>query len=616
VKISTFKRKKKFIVISLIVLIMNLFSVNVMAETLPGADTKVNLNLTGVSLRDAFRALAEVAEMNIITDNSVQGNVTINLQDITFLEAVELLAKTNGLSYRIVGNTVLVAPPSRLKAGFSEKVTRVFKLKNSEPAEVKESLNLLVKDSAIRVDDRTKSLVVTAYKSQLPQIKKVINKLDQSKKQIVLQARIEEISRNELEELGISWDFGNLNLDPKQITDKSTSNDDFNNIIEVGSTELGYKAVMNLLESNGNATLLANPQIATIDGEEATIEIGDEVPIVTTVTTDKETTDKVEFKNIGINLKITPRVTNSNEIVVKVNPKVSTITGYVTTTENKYPQISTREAKTMIRVQDGKTIAIGGLIKDEEIENLTKVPLLGDIPIFGKLFQNKKVDLAKRELVIFITPKIISDGEEAIVERESLVKSKENTQNKSDAEFTPYKVHKDKSRNKDILEDVKIVPFEYKVKGTDTFWSISKQFKISFAAIMEHNGIKYMRPLSAGEVLTIPVPANNYYKVKEGDTVKDIAEEYNIFTQPIRQINSIKSLDGKAGMKLVLPVEVKEEDRYDFNEENKVDEVKESKDTEIESKDKNKKNKDEESNNEEVKKQDEAENSTITDSSS
>jgi len=593
---------------------MNLFSVNVMAETLPGADTKVNLNLTGVSLRDAFRALAEVAEMNIITDNSVQGNVTINLQDITFLEAVELLAKTNGLSYRIVGNTVLVAPPSRLKAGFSEKVTRVFKLMNSEPAEVKESLNLLVKDSAIRVDDRTNSLVITAYKSQIPQIEEVIDTLDQSKKQVVLQARIEEISRDELEKMGIDWSFDTLKLignDGKAMKTLEMFGE------SVDNATVRYSSILDLLESNNKADLLANPQIATIDGKTASIKIGDQVPIVTTdVDSDGSKSSTVEFKDVGINLKITPRVTNNNKIVVKVRPEVSTVTGYTDTTP-EYPIVSTRTAETNVRIQDGKTFAIGGLIKDEEIKAMSKVPLLSELPILGKLFQSESTEIAKRELIIFITPKIISDGEEVDTQLKNEFKStEEEYNNESNVKEGQDNNSQNNLIDKKGLKNTKIVPFEYKVKGTDTFWSISKQFKISFAAIMEHNGIKYMRPLSAGEVLTIPVPANNYYKVKEGDTVKDIAEEYNIFTQPIRQINSIKSLDGKAGMKLVLPVEVKEEDRCDFNEENKVDEVKASKDTEIESKDKNKKNKGEKSNNEEVKKQDEAESSTTKHSSS
>lgn len=613
-KISTFKRKKKFIVISLIVLIMNLFSVNVMAETLPGADTKVNLNLTGVSLRDAFRALAEVAEMNIITDNSVQGNVTINLQDITFLEAVELLAKTNGLSYRIVGNTVLVASPSQIKAGFSEKVTKVFKLMNSEPAEVKKSLNLLVGGNSIRVDDRTNSLIITAYKSQIPQIERVINKLDRAKKQVVLQARIEEISRDELEKMGIDWSFDTLKLignDGKAMKTLEMFGE------SVDNATVRYSSILDLLESNNKADLLANPQIATIDGKTASIKIGDQVPIVTTdVDSDGSKSSTVEFKDVGINLKITPRVTNNNKIVVKVRPEVSTVTGYTDTTP-EYPIVSTRTAETNVRIQDGKTFAIGGLIKDEEIKAMSKVPLLSELPILGKLFQSESTEIAKRELIIFITPKIISDGEEVDTQLKNEFKStEEEYNNESNVKEGQDNNSQNNLIDKKGLKNTKIVPFEYKVKGTDTFWSISKQFKISFAAIMEHNGIKYMRPLSAGEVLTIPVPANNYYKVKEGDTVKDIAEEYNIFTQPIRQINSIKSLDGKAGMKLVLPVEVKEEDRCDFNEENKVDEVKASKDTEIESKDKNKKNKGEKSNNEEVKKQDEAESSTTKHSSS
>jgi type IV pilus assembly protein PilQ len=544
------------VLMSLAILLVSFISMNIQAAELPGADINVNLSLREVSLRAAFRALADVAGMNIIADNSVQGTVTLNLENITFLEAVELLSKTNGLSYRIIGNTVLIASPDRLQSGFSEKVTKVFELKNSQPEEVKKSLNLLVDDKELRIDNRTNSLVVNTYKTLLPEIKAVIDSLDKPKKQIALQARIEEVSRDKTKELGINWGFGNLNVSPEN----STSSTEDNNIVEIGSTELGYKATLNLLESNGDATLLANPQIATIDGEEASINIGDEVPIITTVTTDTETRDKVEFKDIGINLLIIPRVTNNEKIVVKVKPEVSTISGYITSkaTGNSYPQISTRKAQTRIRVQDGKTIAIGGLIKDKEIESLAKVPFLGALPMLGKLFQSKSIENKKTELIIFITPKIISDGKEVESEFEKAKQIEEAGHGKIDESLSEGQEEEERNQ----FTNEKIIPFDYKVRESDTFWSISRRFDISFTKIMDHNDIEYIRPLEAGEILSIPIARDQYYKVQEGDTIESIAEEYKIKAAEIMVINDVHSLKGKAGTKLVLPVKVKAEDRY------------------------------------------------------
>ncbi|SJZ86045.1 LysM peptidoglycan-binding domain-containing protein [Selenihalanaerobacter shriftii] len=543
------KTSKKIVIVGLLILLTISFSVGTMAEEtkpLPGASKNINLKLKGVNLRDAFRALADVANMNIITDNSVKGKVTINLNNITFLESVELLAKTNGLSYRIVGNTVLVAPPQRLEASFAEKVTRVYKLKNSKPKEIKSSLNLLVNENSIRIDERTQSLVVTTYKGRIPEIERLITKLDQSRKQIVLQARIEEVSRDKAEELGISWGFGKLNLNPNL---SETTDEENSNIVKIGSTELGYQAALDLLESNGDATLLANPQIATIDGEKASINISDKVPIITTVTTDKEVRDKVEFKDIGIKLAITPRVTNNGKIIVKVKPEVSTISGYVNSGTNSYPQISTRKAETMIRIQDGKTIAIGGLIKDKEIKNLAKVPLLGDLPILGKLFQNKSTTNRKSELIIFITPKIIGDGN---AESHDMLKDK--LSKISDGTIT--------IPNESGSGEVMIVPYKYKTQESDTFWSVSQHFNISYTKIMGWSNIEYVRPLEAGEVLSIPLSQSRYYKVQKGDSLESIAGEYDIKVEKIKLINKISSIK-EAKPYLVLPVTVKEEDKIE-----------------------------------------------------
>ncbi|WP_156801229.1 LysM peptidoglycan-binding domain-containing protein [Halobacteroides halobius] len=468
----------------------------------------ISLNFKGIELQDAFRALADIANMNLITDNSVTGRITVHLEKISFLEAVELLAKTNGLAYKVINNTVVVATPNKLKQGFGSRATYVFKLENATPTEIKEVLDSMIKDSLIKVDQRTSSLVVTAYKNQIPKIKKLIDRLDQAKKQVALQARIEEVSWNKLEELGVNWSLNNFTVKPEG-----------EGIINIRDLGMGikYRKFLKILENKGQASVLANPQITTVAGKEASITIGDQVPIAQT-NADGET--KVEFKNVGINLKITPQVVSDKQVFIQVNFKVSVVNGYDDT--GKYPIISTREVKTNIRVPTGRTIAIGGLIKEKEIRSLAKVPLLGDIPILGKLFQSSRTEKKKKELIIFITPKIITN---------------------------------------DIKHQVETNSFKYQVQKGDTLLTVSELFNISFTKIMSVNNQPGFPQLKVGDKLKIPVRKDHYYLVKAGDTLKQIAKEYHINLKRMRQINNLNSLQNKEKMKLVLPVKVKAEDR-------------------------------------------------------
>ena len=502
-KINT---KRDLIAVFILILLVTLLTNSVTARR-----NNINLNFKSVKLKDAFRALADIANMNVVTDSSVKGTTTVHLQNISFREAVDLLAKSSGLDYRIVNNTILVAEHGKLEQGFGQKITKIFKLKNSKPTEVKKSVNYLLESKeALRVDKRTNSLIVTTYQSKIPEIKNVIEQLDEEKEQIIIQARIEEISRSGLQNLGINWEFGNLTFDNDSAGESS-------NTIEIGSTTLGYTSVLNLLEKNGNATVLANPQITTIDGKQANIDIGESVPIVEKA--DEET--NVSFKDVGISLDIKPRITDNNKVAMDVTPEVSVVSEYFETSDGaRYPVIDTRKAQTNVRVSSGDTIAIGGLIKEEEYENLSKVPFLGDVPVLGKLFREKTVDSQKVELVIFITPKIV---DETKVKREK----------------------------KDIRE------FNYKIKKSDSLWGISKLFDISFARLLDYNDIQFVKDVTPGELIKVPVPKNRYYKVKSEDKLLKLAEKYKISIERIKRINDIKTLENKVGQKIILPAAVK-----------------------------------------------------------
>ncbi len=429
-EVDEIKVKDKFVVIIMIILMMGILSGTVVGADL--SDNEINLNFQEVALRDAFRALAEIAEMNVITDSSVEGNITVHLSDIPFEDAIKLLAKTNGLDYRIVGDTVLIGQPESLQVNFEQQVTRVFNLKNSEPEEVQESLNNLVDEKAIKVDKRTKSIVVTAYQKDIKKVEEVIEQLDKSKSQIMIEARIEDISYSKLESLGIDWSFSNIVWDNQSNGegDDKSSEGGFSDI-EFGDVNVEYASILKMLEDDGDSTTLASPRISTIDGKEAVINIGEEVPIVEE--SDEDT--KVSFKDVGTILRLTPRVNNNDEITLNIKPEVSNVVEFI---NGIYPRISTKKVETNVKVKDGETIVIGGLISENEVENMSKVPLLGDIPLFGKMFRNRHSSKEKRELVIFITPKIIEESDIANETKDKEVKDKKADITEGKRDFQLY----------------------------------------------------------------------------------------------------------------------------------------------------------------------------------
>ncbi|WP_408956417.1 type II secretion system protein GspD [Natroniella sp. ANB-PHB2] len=375
--------------------------VNINLSPLVKADEVIMEEIDGISLdfkeaelQDIFRILTELSGVNLIVDSSVQGRATVTLQELSLLEIIELITTTHDLEYRIVDGTVVIFPAGNLQARFDQQVTEVFQLKNSEPEQLKESLNSIIDDSKVVIDQRTNSLVITTYESNLEKVESLITKLDLAKEQVALEVKLVEISYNKKDSLGIDWQFSDLKF--------NRSGGDGTGF-KIGNTLFNYNAVLNLLELQAEASILASPQLATLDGEKATIRIGDREPITRDV---GEGEVDVEFVDVGISLQMTPRITDQDQVLIKLKPEVSAVTG--TGQNNDYPVISTREVETQIRVASNETIAIGGLIKEEEIKNNSKVPILGDVPLIGYLFNKETAALQKTELVIFITPQIMT----------------------------------------------------------------------------------------------------------------------------------------------------------------------------------------------------------------
>nr|WP_239550851.1 SPOR domain-containing protein [Halanaerobacter jeridensis] len=309
--------------------------------------------------------------------------------------------------------------------------TEIFKLENANPEKIKENIDHLVEEGTIKINERTNSLIITTYQDDLEQIDQTIKGLDYSRQQVSLQVRFEEISHTKLKELGIDWKLGSKG----EIDSSSNSDADS---FQVGDLEFGYQASLNVLENSGAASVIANPKITTMAGEKAHINIGDEIPIVKVETTEEddgttETSTEVEYRNVGIDLNILPKIRENGKIFIDLQPEVTTFLEWKEVGQNRYPKTSVKKVQTKVEVKDGQTIAIGGLIQETERENMSKIPFLGDMPVLGKLFRTEKTEHEKRELVIFITPKIIDldDKQPVRSEKQNEDAAKDSSENAS-----------------------------------------------------------------------------------------------------------------------------------------------------------------------------------------
>ena len=365
----------------------------------------VTIELKGADVRDVLKILAELGNVNIVSDPSVRGEISLSLKEVPIADAVELVTRATGLAHRHVGNTLVVGLPDRFKSGFDHIETRIFKLDYASPEDMKDALKLVIPPDKIQLDSRTNSVIVTGVSVELDEAEEIAKKLDVPIPMVRIDARLEEIAQDALDQFGISFQemgeyggFGKVYIR----TDPTTG------VFQGLSLAVG--AFLKMLEDSGKAVTIARPSTTTLDGTEARVFIGDKIPVI--IAEDGGDTKSVSFIEAGVKLVITPRVNRDGLITVRIRPEVSSILR--TDQTQGFPHVRTREADLVATVRDGETIAIAGLLQREEIESVLKLPILGDLPLLGLLFQNRKLDTKETEMVIFVTPRIVTVDEEGL----------------------------------------------------------------------------------------------------------------------------------------------------------------------------------------------------------
>src|SRR3989339_13782 len=349
------------------------------------------VDFDNANVLDVVKALAVQAGLDIVlpSDPSLQKKVSLHLRNVLPKEAIDYVLRTNGFSYESKENSILVSnlPLDLAQTGY-EKVEWAVELKSLSADKVSVILNKIFPSLSVVAGGRANHLIIGGKDSEVSDAKRLIQKIDIPVPQILLEGQVVEISKNDSGRIGIDYNNGIFRF----------VNDDCDDI----------KSTINALISNGSANVVASPRIATLDNSEAIINIGSRIPYAVPVSSSSGATQwTVEYIDAGVKLKITPRLGKDSQIVMVLQPEVSSISEWKTTPAGEFPVISTRNASATLRTKDGETVVVGGLDSETERVNVSKVPIIGQIPLLNILFQNRTVEKTKTEIVFLVTPYII-----------------------------------------------------------------------------------------------------------------------------------------------------------------------------------------------------------------
>lgn len=392
---NVWSRIFKFImVIGLLYFCFSIFGIKAWAEA------KISrIDFEDASVINVVQTLAKSVGFDLVLsgDQGVMQNkrATIHLKDVTIEEAIDYILRTNGFNYERRGKVLLVStlPQDLVQTAYKAEV-KVFSLKYLSASKASELLSKIIPSASFQVGGRAHALIVRGKDSEIKDMEKLIASIDKPTPQILIESKVVEISRSDSMKLGISYGNGIF----KFVTNK-----------ESRKTELAEDIVssLNTMVAEGRANVVANPRIATLDNQEALINIGSRIPYAVPVTSGSNTQWTVDYIDAGVKLKITPQLGDDGDITTFIQPEVSSISEWRTTAAGDFPVISTRNASATVRIKNGDTIVVGGLLSEVDRENITKIPILGYLPGLGLLFQNRNLEKEKTEIVFLITPHVI-----------------------------------------------------------------------------------------------------------------------------------------------------------------------------------------------------------------
>lgn len=422
---------------------------------------KLSLNFQDIDVRSVLQLIADFTNLNLVASDTVQGNITLRLQNVPWDQALDLILKTKGLDKRQIGNVLLVAPADEIAARERQELESQKQIQQLAPlrrdliqvnyakaadiAKLFQSVTSADKTAdergSISVDERTNSIIAYQTQNRLDELRRIVSQLDIPVRQVMIEARLVEANVDYSKQLGVRWggnsSHGNFSVygkDGATTVDSTTGQvylpgsstvgsftstsgvapTPFVDMGVSGSTSgigIGFMAggqmldlQLSALQSSGNGEIISQPKVVTSDKETAKILRGTEIPYQEASSSGATSTS---FKQAALSLEVTPQITPDNRIIMEV--KVNKDAPDYQNALNGVPPISKNEVNAKVLVSDGETIVLGGVFSNTQTKSTTKVPMLGDIPYVGRLFRRDSVTDSKVELLIFLTPRIMNN---------------------------------------------------------------------------------------------------------------------------------------------------------------------------------------------------------------
>jgi type IV pilus assembly protein PilQ len=368
----------------------------VVAQAPPATPGRITLEFRNTELADVLSALARVCNQNIVTDSSVRGAITVRLIDLTCDESLRYILEANNLGFRRIGRNLIIMPADRLAPPPEVPETITYPLGFAEARAIFEAVRAAVPGIRATFDQRSNSLVVVGTSVQHEEVRKILAGLDVQLVQIMIESRVVDVSVSDLQNMGLDWGLTQIPIIRIQGT--------FPNQIVIGVGDGRINALLDALVTARKARVITAPRVVVVDGNEANINLGEELPIPSIDASGRLT---FTFKPVGVILGITPKANRDGLVTTRIEPEVSSVVEFLQTTSGPVPRIATRKASTIVTARSGEPIVIAGLISAAERRTVRKVPLLGDIPILGALFRTTVTDRTETEVIFVVTVQIL-----------------------------------------------------------------------------------------------------------------------------------------------------------------------------------------------------------------
>ena len=408
----------------------------------------MTLNFQDISVRAVLQIIAGYNDFNLVTSDSVTGNITLRLDGVPWDQALDVVLRIKGLDKRMDGSILMVAPSEELAAREAKDLKAKQQVEDLEPlyseyirlnyAKAEDFADLLKTDTnsiitprgSVSVDQRTNTLLMKDTAKSIESVRRMVETLDIPVKQVVIEARMVTVRDNVTEDLGVRWGFSDQQgTDGISGTLEGAENISNGNIPSLSdrlnvnlpvanpSASIGMHIAklangtlidleLTALEEENKGEIIASPRITTANQQKARIEQGTEIPYVEAASSGATT---VSFKKAVLSLEVTPHITPDNKVILDLIITQDTRGDTVQTPTGPAVAIDTQQIQTQVLVENGQTVVLGGIFQQQIVNSTKKVPLLGDIPYLGVLFRSTSEFNEKRELLIFVTPKIQID---------------------------------------------------------------------------------------------------------------------------------------------------------------------------------------------------------------